>query len=346
MKYLETVRMWLAAVLMLIVAAAHGQTNVLFIGNSYTSVNNLPQMTADVAASMGLTMTWSSNTPGGCTFSQHCTNQSMTLILQGGWDFVVLQEQSQYPSFPQLQVEAEVFPYATQLVNAVNSANPDAEAMFYMTWGRKNGDADNAQYFPVLGTYEGMDSMLYERYMQMAADNDASVCPVGRVWRYLRENHRNIELYQSDGSHPSMAGTYAAACSFYVMFFGNDPDSIIYTPDGVTPHEAETIRHAVHEVVFSHLEQWKRQMPPIGIPPQADTHSYYRTITITPNPTTDCPIVTLDGMEEPVADKEITLVAYDGRCYSLQDFVHLPTGIYVLLVDHCGKQYTGKVVKQ
>ena len=51
--------------LLLATATATGQNvpNVLFIGNSYTEVNNLPQMTADVARSMGQSFTWSSNTP-------------------------------------------------------------------------------------------------------------------------------------------------------------------------------------------------------------------------------------------------------------------------------------------
>ena len=259
MKHRQSILLF--CLLLSLAATAWGQANVLFIGNSYTEVNNLPQMTADVAASMGHTMTWSSNTPGGCTFYQHCTNQSMTMICNGGWDFVVLQEQSQYPSFPQSQVEAEVFPFAARLVDSVYAASPCAEPMFYMTWGRKNGDSQNASVFPVLGTYEGMDSMLYERYMQMAADNDASVCPVGRVWRYLRGNHPEIELYQSDGSHPSVAGTYVAACSFYVMFFGGDPTQIAFVPTALDPHMAETIRAAVHEVVYLQRERWRRPMP-------------------------------------------------------------------------------------
>jgi hypothetical protein len=206
-------------------------------------------------------MTWQSNAPGGCTFMQHCANQSMTMIRNGGWDFVVLQEQSQYPSFPQWQVEAEVFPYAARLVDSVYAANPCAEPMFYMTWGRRDGDAGNAGEFPVLGTYEGMDSMLYERYMQMAVDNDASVCPVGRVWRYLRTNHPSIELYQSDGSHPSVAGTYAAACSFAVMFFGLDPRTVHYCPTAISQQVADTIRQAVYTVVYSQLSQWRRPVP-------------------------------------------------------------------------------------
>lgn len=240
---------------------AQQSISALFIGNSYTEVNNLPQMTADIAASRGRTLEWRSNTPGGCTFMQHCTNQSMALIGSGGWDIVVLQEQSQYPSFPQQQVEAEVFPYATQLVEAIYAASPCAEPMFYMTWGRRDGDERNAQYFPVLGTYEGMDSMLYERYMYMAESNDASVCPVGRVWRHLRRNNPEIELYQSDGSHPSVAGTYAAACAFYVMFFNESPDSIAYAPSGLDVQTAQSIRLAVNEVVWLQADQWRRPKP-------------------------------------------------------------------------------------
>lgn len=239
---------------------AQESKRILFIGNSYTEVNNLPQMVANIVQSMGDEMTFSSSTPGGCTFMQHCINQSMTLIRQGGWDAVVLQEQSQYPSFPQAQVEAEVFPYAERLVDSIYAHSPCAEPMFYMTWGRKNGDASNAVYFPVLGTYEGMDSMLCERYTYMAHTYDASLCPAGRVWRYLRQNHAELELYQSDGSHPSVAGTYAAACAFYVMLFHRDPLLITYD-GGLDANTAQIIRTAVHTVVYERLPEWQRPEP-------------------------------------------------------------------------------------
>ena len=239
---------------------AQTSKRVLFIGNSYTEVNNLPQMVANIAQSMGDEVIYNANTPGGCTFMQHCTNLSMTLICQGSWDAVVLQEQSQYPSFPQAQVEAEVFPYAERLVDSIYAHNPCAEPMFYMTWGRKNGDAANAVYFPVLGTYEGMDSMLCERYTYMANTYDAALCPVGRVWRYLRQNHLDLELYQSDGSHPSLAGTYAAACAFYVMLFHRNPMQISFN-GGLEGNTAQIIRTAVRTVVFDHLSNWQRPEP-------------------------------------------------------------------------------------
>src|SRR4051812_10943292 len=73
---------------------------VLFIGNSYTYVNNLPQIVADVASSMGDSLIFDSYTIGGYTLEQHfadtnCTNK----IKAGGWDYVILQEQSQLPAF-------------------------------------------------------------------------------------------------------------------------------------------------------------------------------------------------------------------------------------------------------
>lgn len=260
---------------------AQTSKRVLFVGNSYTEVNNLPQMVSQIAQSMGDNLAVTANTPGGCTYMQHCTNQSMTLICQGGWDAVVLQEQSQYPSFPQAQVEAEVFPYAQRLVDSIYAHNPCAEPMFYMTWGRKNGDAANAVYFPVLGTYEGMDSMLCLRYTYMATANDASLCPVGRVWRYLRTHHSSIELYQSDGSHPSLAGTYAAACAFYVMLFHQDPTHITYD-SGLDSNTAQIIRDAVRTVVYEHMTDWQRPEPQAAFDIENTDN---QTVTLTNNST-------------------------------------------------------------
>lgn len=262
------------AAMLLAVAALHAQSEkrVLFVGNSYTAVNDLPSMVNDVAGSLGERIACQSYTPGGCTFMQHCQNQSMTLIRQGGWDAVILQEQSQYPAFPDAQVQSEVFPYAQQLVDSIYAASPCAEPMFYMTWGRKYGDQTNGVIFPPIGSYEGMDSLLALRYRMMADQNDASLCPVGRVWHYLRDNNPEIELYQSDDSHPSIAGTYAAACAFCTMLFGRNPEEIAFDAT-LEPDVASTIRMAVRAVVFDSLPRWQRPLPQAEIV-CADTAGY------------------------------------------------------------------------
>ncbi len=235
---------------------AQESKRVLFIGNSYTGVNNLPQLTKDLSLSAGDTLIIDSHTPGGQTFQGHFSNATVnTKIAQGNWDFVVLQEQSQRPSFPDSQVESDVFPFAKKLDSLVNLYNDCGETIFYMTWGRKNGDAGNCAFWPPVCTYTGMDSLLYLRYMQMAQDNSALVSPVGKLWNYLRENHPEIELYSSDESHPSLAGSYAAACSFYATIFKKSP--ILITNDyGLNASDAAAIRNATFTVVFDSLSNW------------------------------------------------------------------------------------------
>lgn len=227
---------------------------VLFIGNSYTEVNNLPQLISKACTSVGDTISYSSSTSGGCTFQQHLSISS-SLIQQGGWDYVVLQEQSQLPSFPDGQFYQECYPYAQQLCEMIRQYNPDAKIVFYMTWGRKNGDQNNCQFFSPLCTYEGMDSLLNLRYMIMAVDNHTLVSPVGYVWHNIRDNHPEIELYQSDESHPSLAGSYAAACTFYSILFEKNPDNITFNP-GIDDQMANIIRNTTKNLVYDSLSKW------------------------------------------------------------------------------------------
>jgi hypothetical protein len=137
----------------------------------------------------------------------------------------------------------------------INAKNPCAETVFYMTWGRKNGDAGNCAALPELCTYFGMDSLLSLRYRMMAEDNNAILSPVGAVWKYIRLTFPNIELYQGDGSHPSVAGTYLAACCFYTALFRKDPTLITFN-SGLSATFASTIRNAAKLVVYDSLMKW------------------------------------------------------------------------------------------
>lgn len=229
---------------------------ILFLGNSYTYVNNLPQMFADVALTTGDTVIFDSNTPGGYTLQGHASNTtSLSKIAMGNWNFVVLQEQSQLPSFPDNQVQTSVYPYAHLLDSVINLHNPCSETVFYMTWGRKNGDASNCASWPPVCTYSGMDSLLNLRYRIMADTNNAILSPVGAVWKYIRANYPSIDLYQADESHPSVAGTYAAACCFYSTIFRKDPTAITFNAT-LSSTDATNIRTAVKQIVYNSLQTW------------------------------------------------------------------------------------------
>lgn len=229
---------------------------VLFLGNSYTNTNNLPGLIASAAQSTNDVLIHESHTPGGFRLSDHAVNTtSLAKIAQGTWDFVVLQEQSQLPSFPINQVNTLVFPYAEDLNTLITTQNPCAETVFYMTWGRQNGDSQNCAAHPPVCTYTGMDDLLRERYMTMATNEEAIVSPVGAVWRYLRTNHPNLNLYSADGSHPSLLGSYAAACTFYTTLFRKDP-TLISFESTLSATDAQIIKLAVKTVVYNQFPTW------------------------------------------------------------------------------------------
>ncbi len=92
-----------------------------------------------------------------------------------------------------------------------------------MTWGRKNGDDTRCNAQPEVCTYEGMDNLIYQRYVEMARVNEAILSPVGKVWRSIRQQDPSLELYDTDQSHPSYLGSMAAAYTFYTIIFKKIP---------------------------------------------------------------------------------------------------------------------------
>lgn len=221
------------------------EKEVLFVGNSYTYVNNLPDLINQIAIDKGNQLMYESHTPGGATLAQHASNSNVQYLLNTNeWDFVVLQEQSQYPAFPPFQVASEVYPYAESLCNDIYESADCVKPIFFMTWGRENGDIQNCKNYPPICTYEGMQDRLIESYTEMAQSNQSLLAPVGIAWKELRENFTEINLYASDGSHPSIHGSYLAACVFYSIIFNDSPQSS-FIPDGISDLEAEQIQSTV-----------------------------------------------------------------------------------------------------
>ncbi|MCZ4407940.1 T9SS type A sorting domain-containing protein [Cryomorphaceae bacterium 1068] len=229
---------------------------VLFIGNSYTAYNTLPAMVSNMATNTGDELIFDSNTPGGARFLNHATNPTtLNKIAADNWDYVALQAQSQETSFSAEYKEAELYPFAEILIDSIRSNYECSEPMFYMTWGRENGDVNNCGFIPWVCTYEGMDDSIRATYTYMADIYHTEIAPTGAVWRYLRENHSEIGLYTADGSHPSLAGSYAAACAFYTMIFKNDPALVTWSST-LPETTANTIRQAAKLIVFDELESW------------------------------------------------------------------------------------------
>src|SRR5688500_19934407 len=126
---------------------------VLFLGNSYTAFNNLPQLVHDVALSAGDTLVFDSHTPGGYQLIDHSLDAtSRNKIMAGGWNYVVIQGQSQEPIIASTQFTNG----GMALYTLIKQYNPCAVTVPYMTWGRKNGDAVLCPDYSALCTYQGL----------------------------------------------------------------------------------------------------------------------------------------------------------------------------------------------
>ena len=224
---------------------AQQRKEVLFIGNSYTYVNNLPDLVKQIALSFGDSLIYDSSTPGGSTFNTHTNNiQTLAKIKQQQWDYVVLQAQSQEPSFSPGQVANDTYPYAEILVDSIHANSSCTEPLFFMTWGRKYGDQQNCQFYPPICTYLGMQQRLRESYLEMAFNDSASCAPVGMAWKASIAIDSTLNLYSSDNSHPSIYGSYLAACTFYASIFKKSAEGSTYWPnaiDSVTPYSLQQI---------------------------------------------------------------------------------------------------------
>lgn len=239
---------------------AQNTKRVLFLGNSYTYANNLPQLVADMATSTGKNLIFDSHSPGGYYLAQHLTNDiSLEKITAGNWNHVVLQDQSMALAYPSTFMN--FLPYDIQLDSLIKANNSCVQTMFYATWGRKDGDSywctipECATQTLISRTYFEMDSTIESHYKIFADSIKCPMTPVGATWRHIRQNYPSIELFDPDGSHPSLAGSYAAACAFYTTIFRSDPTFIEFN-SSLSTSDALNIKNSVKQIVYDNLPHW------------------------------------------------------------------------------------------
>ena len=236
--------------------AAHCQKTdslrVLWIGNSYTYVNNLPKMVQKIAATNGVKLAYVSAVQGGAYFEGHLKREVVLKnIKNGGWDYVVLQEQSANPAKPTQRVITDVYPYAKELVQLIRKNSPEAKIIFYMTWGHKSGNQEGVPDYPLDDTYEGMQERVKTTYLEMAYQNNAWCAPVGMAWRKIHTERPNMVLYNQDQSHPSIIGSYLAANVIFSTIF-QKPYQTEYT-EGIPEEKAEYVQQVAQHTVLDNL---------------------------------------------------------------------------------------------
>lgn len=223
-------------------------TRILFIGNSYTYVNDLPGLFAELAKSGKHLVETQTLAQAGLTLADHVNDENTPQTIQSvKWDYVVLQEQSEIPAIEQSRTTG-MYPAVRVLLQWIlgNSEQP----LFFLTWAHRDGDA---QYG--FADYDSMQNQIVVGYLKIAREQGVPVVPVGYAWWTARKQYPDIDLWQADGSHPNNNGTYLAACVFYASIFRESPEGLAFTAQ-VSATTAQELQSIAARVVLDDPEQW------------------------------------------------------------------------------------------
>lgn len=173
---------------------------LLFIGNSLTYANGLPELVKSYAASQGKDISVSTIAHGNYALVDHWADGIMQEQIESGkFDFVIVQQgPSSQPYGRGLLIE-----YGNK-ISALCYEN-SAKLAFYMVWPSR-------QYY---NTFDGV----IESYRMAANENSDLLCPVGEVWQTYFNETDDFSYYGADGFHPSLKGSEVAAEVIYKSLF-------------------------------------------------------------------------------------------------------------------------------
>jgi MYXO-CTERM domain-containing protein len=256
--------------LLLLPSEALAIDDVLMLGNSYIFTQSLDQELARLMEIGGHNTTVHALTAGGLTLSDHAEKAAdpesewyAALVTQASErEWVILQDQSQIPGFASdSEYWIDSLAGAETLNLLIETAA--AETVFFLTWGRREGDSGNTSRYPDFATMQELLNQGYLHYQSATSTDDRPtwIAPVGPAYARIYADTLALGedpldpsalfwgLYSSDGSHPSPLGTYLAACVFYATLTGTSPAGL-EAPSHVDAAHALQLQEAAATAVF------------------------------------------------------------------------------------------------
>jgi len=166
---------------------------VLFIGNSLTYANDLPDMIETLADSAGVERTYVESVafPNFALEDHWAQGPALESIRRGGWDFVIMQ---QGPSaLPESRVN--LVEWAAKFGTEIKKVG--AMPAMYTVWP----SGDRAFDF----------ERVVESYALAAQAAGGVIFPAGAAWLAAWRRRPSLALYGGDNFHPSPTGSYLAA---------------------------------------------------------------------------------------------------------------------------------------
>ena len=197
--------------------------HVLFIGNSFTARNDVPGLLASLAKARGKRLEHRLISAGGASLRMHWNRgEARKEIERRRYDWVVLQEQSTLPIKNAARMHENI-----RLFHAAIAAS-GARTALYLTWARAKVPETQAT--------------ITDAYTSVGEELGATIVPVGVAWKDVLGRPDHPVLHDKDGSHPTLAGSYLAACVFLVSLLGENPDGIESEVKGLSRAEVKLLQ--------------------------------------------------------------------------------------------------------
>jgi hypothetical protein len=188
---------------------------------------------------------------GGFTLRKHLEyGEAAARIRRGHYAQVVLQGHSLSAVNDPFELDQSVHLFKRMIDRT------GARTVLYATWPRH----PQASFYRTqleVRSFADMASKVDGAYARLAGRFNASVAPVGRAFERALNEAPSMGLYRADGSHPTPAGSFLAACVLYGTLTGQDPRTTTYRPFNVTEHEAELAKQIAAEALLPRRE-WQR----------------------------------------------------------------------------------------
>ncbi|MEP7155481.1 MAG: hypothetical protein ABI905_06890 [Betaproteobacteria bacterium] len=214
------------------VVPAVADINLLFMGNSHTTVHDVPGMVGAMVRAGKSNKTVSSvEAPNWMFLEQRATDpSSLALLKSRKWTAVILQAQ-EYSSSGQ-------FFYPTTGAEALvrMSREQSAVPVMFPEWSRR-GIAETQRIFDL--------------HVSIARKEAACVAPIPQAWDLALARYPSMVLHDADGNHSATAGAFLAALVIYATVTGLSPQDLPALPFDVDADTQMKLRGIASETVLN-----------------------------------------------------------------------------------------------
>ncbi|MBQ2451834.1 MAG: hypothetical protein II276_00055 [Bacteroidales bacterium] len=231
------------------VTAPKDTTKVLCVGNSFTYYCSCPALLKEIAWNEGHYIEMTAAMKGGRNFGQHCQlNVTSDAIARGGFDYVILQDQSQTPGRIGQNKKAHIQSLndAVALAGKVRTAAPNSTIIIEATWSYKDKEYGGFGSFAAFEKYNKKGARIMAK--AIGADH-ALVSNIVKAFSIVRKERADINLFAADERHQNLLGSYLKSCVNYLTLFG-EPFGENPADCGIEPELARYLRSVAERVVL------------------------------------------------------------------------------------------------